>query len=167
MSCFFLGPLTFNLLLILSSLSSLSLSLLLLISWKKKKKKKTLQKWPTVQSTKKEIELREKNNTTKRQHIARWMMDSGKHRQWKHSISSSIFFFSFNIFFFYKQNCHISTDVKKNCTRIKLTKHLAITDKARKRKYVHVQSFLDSTYKKRRSRLKAYSNPVFSFLNST
>ena len=66
-------------------------------------------------------------------------MDSGKHRQWKHSISSSIFFFSFNIFFFYKQNCNINTDVKKNCTRIKLTKHLAITDKERKRKYVYTR----------------------------
>ena len=40
-------------------------------------------------------------------------------------------------FFFYKPNCNINTDVKKNCTRIKLTKPLAITDKERKRKYVY------------------------------
>ena len=42
-------------------------------------------------------------------------------------------------FFFYKQNCNINTNVKKNCTRIKLTKHLAITEKERKRKYVYTR----------------------------
>ena len=41
----------------------------------------------------------------------------------------------FLLLFFYKQNCNINTNVKKNCTRIKLTKHLAITEKERKRKY--------------------------------
>ena len=36
------------------------------------------------------------------------------------------FFFFFFFFFFYKQNCNINTNVKKNCTRIKLTKHLLL-----------------------------------------
>ena len=50
-----------------------------------------------------------------------------------------VFFHFFFFFFFYKQNCNINTNVKKNCTRIKLTKHLAITEKERKRKYVYTR----------------------------